>query len=144
MNASSKKRPSAPFVVTIVIALIAFAIIAIPNILPHRFDWASAPLAVRVHVTDQRSGDPVGGATLQVSSAFEDATTGPDGRCEAIAHFRETGTLGRSAKLHLWGALKVSAPGYKTWEEPLVSLFGSRYDSFNKGTSVTYAVTLNR
>jgi len=86
-----KKAFSTPFVVTIVVVLIVFTTIAIPNILAHRFEWASVPLAVRVHVSDQRSGAPVVGATVQVSSSFEDVS-GPDGRCQAIALFQQTGT----------------------------------------------------
>jgi hypothetical protein len=40
--------------------------------------------------------------------------------------------------------MSVTAPGYQNWERSFASMFGARYDYFNKGTSVTYTVTLAR
>jgi hypothetical protein len=40
--------------------------------------------------------------------------------------------------------MSVTAPGYQNWECCFASMFGGRYDYVNKGTSVTYTVTLVR
>jgi len=143
MSDSYRGRPSVAFLVCTGIIVVLFAAIAIPNFLPARFDWSSQALAVRVRVTAQDSQNPVVGAKVQVpGSLVEAVTTDSEGRCEAIAHFNATGILGRSGQHHLYGTLRVSAPGYRTSETSFVSLFGSRYDYFHKGTSVTCVVTL--
>ena len=126
------------------LAVLLFASIAIPNMLPPRFEWASLPLAVRVQVKDHASGAPVQGAIVHVPNSYEQAVTDADGDCQAIAHFRATGSLGHSGRMHLHGTLKVTALGYQNWERSFDSIFGARYDYFNKGTSVTYTVTLAR
>ena len=143
MSDARRRRPSAAFLVCTGIILLLFVTIAIPNFRPARFDSSSEPLAVRVRVTDQRSQTPVVGAKVQVPGSHEEAvTTDSEGRCEAIAHFGATGILGRSGEHQLYGTIRVSAPGYQTSETSFVSLFGPRYDYFNRGTSVTCAVTL--
>jgi hypothetical protein len=130
--------------VVVIVVILAFATIAVPNFTPARFDAASVALAVRVRVRDQNAGTPVGGATIQVPSFFDEAVTDANGQCEAIARFHTTGIVGRSANVHLHGTLKVSAPGYQDWESSFVSLFGPKFDYFNKGTAVRYTVFLVR
>ncbi len=143
MSDSHRRRPSVAFLVCTGIVVVLFAAIAIPNFLPARFSSSSFPLAVRVRVTDQHTQTPVVGAKVQVpGSHVEAVTTDSEGRCEAIAHFGATGISGRSCQHHLYGTIRVSAPGYQTSETSFVSLFGSRYDYFHNGTSVTCAITL--
>ena len=132
------------FLIIIGVAVLLFAVLAIPHILPPGYESASVPLAVRVRVMDRERQIPVQGAIVRVPGFFEEVTTSADGYCEAIARFRATGTLGRSGRMHLYGTMTVTAPGYQTWERSFASLFGTSYDYFNKGTSVTYTVTLVR
>ena len=124
------------------LAVLLFASIAIPNMLPPRFESSGNPLAVRVRVTDRATGTPVQGAIVQVPGCFERVWTDADGYCQAIGRFLATGSVGRSGFMHLYGTVTVTAPGYQTWEQSLPSLFGARYNYFDKGTSVTCAVTL--
>jgi hypothetical protein len=124
------------------LAVLLFASIAIPNMLPPRFESSGYPLAVRVRVTDRASGTPVRGAIVQVPGCFEQVSTDADGYCQAIGRFFATGSVGRSGFMHLYGTVTVTAPGYQTWEQSLPSMFGARYNYFDKGTSVTCTVTL--
>jgi len=143
MSHSQRKGPSIAFLVCTGIVVVLFAAIGIPNFLPARFSSSSHPLAVRVHVTDQHSQTPIVGATVQVPGPHAEAiTTDSEGRGEAIAYFPATGILGRSGQHHLYGTIQVSAPGYRTSETSFVSLFGTRYDYFHRGTSVTCVLTL--
>ena len=142
MSDSHRRRLSLGFLLCTGIIVVLLAAIAIPNFVQARFDAASNPLAVQVRVIDQQSQTPIEGATVQVPGYFGEVTTDSEGRCEAIARFRATGWVGRSGQYHLYGTIHVSAPGYQTSETSFVSLFGSRYDYFNKGTSVTCVVKL--
>ena len=130
--------------IMVAIAVIATALIVIPNSIGPRFDSASVSLAVRVQVLDRKTEKPIAGATVLVPSFHEESVTSEDGQCEAIAHFRTTGIVGRPGKMPLHGTMKVSAPGYQNWEQSFVSIFGPNFDRSDKGTSVTYPVSLNR
>jgi len=145
-----KLMPAARLMIVAGVVLLFSIGIIIPNFVAPRFEWASVPLAVHIQVTDQKLATPIGGARVRVPSFHAEAFTGSDGQCEAIAYFRATGIVDpdlqieRSGQMHLHGTLQVSAPGYQTWESSFVSLFGPTYDYVNKGTAVTYAVTLIR
>ncbi len=41
-------------------------------------------------------------------------------------------------------SVRVEAAGYKTWEAPLTSLFGARYDYSKHGTNLNHTVVLFR
>jgi hypothetical protein len=123
-----------------VIALLLLAAIAIPNFARARFTSSGEPLSFQVRVVAREGGAPVQGAEVQIKSSKE--VTGADGHARVLQSFPATGIAGRWARCSLSGTLRVTAPGFMTWEKDLASLFGASYDYFNRGTQITHVVTL--
>ena len=145
----SKRATVIGYLIAGLIVLLLVAI-AVPNFINARFRSSSVSLIVRVRVMDKQTGDPIQGAAVRVPNMYsEDVLTEKDGWCEAIGHFGASGTLDDSGKahsgvMHLFGTMRVSAPGYQSWEESFPALFGTRYDYVHGGTIVTQSITMTR
>jgi hypothetical protein len=125
-----------------VIIVLLLAAIAIPNFARTRFTSSGELLCFRVRVVAQEGGAPVQGAEVQVQTA--NGVTGADGYCQVVQSFPAKGIAGRSARCSLYGTLRVTAPGFRAWENDLAKLFGASYDYFNRGTQITHVVALSK
>ena len=150
MNNPPRKRSSLGFYLVAGLIIVLLAAIAVPNFVNARFEWSSVSLNVRVRVVDKETGNPIQDAAVRVPNLHsDDVLTDKDGRCEAIGHFGATGTIDDAGKedtgvMHLFGTMRVSAPGYQHWEESFPALFGTRYDYVHGGTVVTQRVAMIR
>lgn len=148
VNKPPRKRASVGFYLVAGLIIVLFGAIAVPNFVKARFEWSSVSLNVRVRVTDKKTGNPIQGAAVRVPNMHsDDVLTDKDGRCEAIGHFGATGTIDDAGKedsgvMHLFGTMRVSAPGYQHWEESFPVLFGTRYDYVHGGRVVTQRVVM--
>jgi len=150
LNKSRSRRATVISYLVAGLIILLFAAIAVPNFVNARFEWSSVSLTVRVRVMDKQTGNPIQGAAVRVPNMYsEDVLTDTEGWCEAIGHFGATGTFDDAGKedsgvMHLFGTMRVSAPGYQLWEESFPALFGTRYDYVHGGRVVTQRVAMIR
>lgn len=109
-------------------------------------------LTIKIHVTDQRTGQPVANAQVWLLGRHEDvanplrspeAVTDTNGACEFRKGFEATG-VGHSGHLHISDkiVLVVQANGFKGWQSPLRTLFGPSRDYFKGSRVLTHTATL--
>jgi hypothetical protein len=124
-----------------VAVVVLLAAIAIPNFVPARFTSSvGKPIHFKIRVIAQEGGAPIPCAEVQMN--LKRAVADADGYCDIEHYFPAHGIVGRSGVCSLGGTLRVAAQDFSVWEKELASLFGKSYDYFNKGTQITYVVSL--
>jgi hypothetical protein len=132
----------AGFVLIIVISVVGLvASVGLPSLLLPKFVDKPTGLAFQIQVVDDQ-GIPIPNATVMVGAAT--GQTDFDGSCEIVHEFLGKGLKGLTGTCRLEGNLRVQAPGFTSWERPLIDLFGRHYNYFGKGTNLTQEVSLFR
>jgi hypothetical protein len=127
--------------------------IAVPNFLPARFIFHEF-LTFKIRVADHADDSPVPKAEVFIVydsvdlasvSTHPETTTDAFGTREFMEGFEARGVLGRSGEFDLRGRrLVVRASGYKQWERPLESMFGSSRDYYKDPRVISYVVALEK
>jgi hypothetical protein len=123
-----------------VAVVLLLAAIAVPNFVPARFTTSGAPISFNVRVITEEGDAPIQGAEVQMGLVR--AVTDADGYCNIVQHYPAQGIVGQSGECAIEGTLRVAVQDFTDWEKELASLFGKSYDYYNKGTQITYGVTL--
>ncbi len=134
------------FLILLLVAL------AVPNFLPARFVGHEL-LTIQIHVTDQKTGQPVAHVQVRLLGRHEDvanpwraaeAVTDAHGNCEFKKGFEATGVIGRSGQFHMSDQilLVVRADGFKIWESPLATVFGPSRDYYKGSKVLAHIVSL--
>ncbi len=133
------------FLILLLIAL------AVPNFLPARFVGHEL-LTIQIHVTDQKTGQPVAHAQVRLLGRHEDvanplrapeAVTDANGNCEFKKGFEATGG-GGSGQFHISDQilLVVRADGFKVWHNSLATVFGPSRDYYKGSKVLAHTVSL--